>query len=88
MINSTGLFNRRHFLTSLAALGVASLTTSVYGLGATASKKLKLGFDNFSVVLDAINEIQHEGILLESMNVVEPTLEDVFLQLTMKEVTP
>lgn len=52
------------------------------------SGELTLGFDNFTVVLDAINEIQHEGILLESMNVVEPTLEDVFLQLTMKEVTP
>lgn len=52
------------------------------------SGELTLGFDNFTVVLDAINEIQNEGILLESVNVVEPTLEDVFLRLTMKEVTP
>jgi len=49
MINSNKLWNRREFLASLAALGVASYARPLYGLDTTIGKKLKLGFDNFSI---------------------------------------
>jgi len=50
MTNATGSWNRRQFLASLAALGAAtSLSRPAYGATAAASKRLRLGFDNFSI---------------------------------------
>ena len=49
MIDSTTLWNRRQFLASIAAVGVASYTMPLYGLDNAVSKRLKLGFDNFSI---------------------------------------
>ena len=44
-----GYWNRRGFLASLAAIGATSLADSANGLGMAAPRKLKLGFDNFSI---------------------------------------
>ena len=88
MINSTGLLNRRYFLASLAALGAASLTTPVNGLGATATKKLKLGFDNFSIrafewkaprLIDYASALKVDTLLLSDLDVYE-SLEKDYLQ--------
>ena len=49
MIDSTTLWNRRQFLNSLAVLGAVSYASPLYGLDTTIGKKLKLGFDNFSI---------------------------------------
>lgn len=49
MNERTELWNRRGFLTSLAAIGAANLAGSAHGLGLAAPPKLKLGFDNFSI---------------------------------------
>jgi sugar phosphate isomerase/epimerase len=48
MFDSTTLWNRRQFLAFLATLS-ASYARPLYGLGTTIGKKLKLGFDNFSI---------------------------------------
>jgi hypothetical protein len=48
---------------------------------------LTLGFHDFSAVVETITMITENGIPIESINVAEPSLEDVFLQLTMEEVT-
>jgi ABC-2 type transport system ATP-binding protein len=48
---------------------------------------LTLGFHDFSAVVETITLITENGISIESINVAEPSLEDVFLQLTMEGVT-
>ena len=49
MNEPTRFWKRRDFMASLAALAATSLTASARGRGLAASKKMKLGFDNFSV---------------------------------------
>lgn len=46
---------------------------------------LILGFDQMKEIIETISIINKSGISIESLNVREPTLEDVFLQLTMGE---
>ena len=49
MTERNRLWDRRSFLASLAAAGTASLTGVARGAGAADGKKMKLGFDNFSI---------------------------------------
>ena len=88
MINSTGLLNRRQFLASLAVLGATSFTRPAYGLGVTATKKLKLGFDNFSIrafgwkaqrLIDYASAMKVDTLLLSDLDVYE-SLEEDYLQ--------
>jgi len=48
-MKTTRSCNRRGFLASLAAMGAVHLAAPVRGFAFAADKKLKLGFDNFSI---------------------------------------
>lgn len=80
MIKSKILWNRRQFLGSLAALGVGSFARVNYGFGATTSKKLKLGFDNFSIrtfgwkapqLIDYAAKLKVDTLLMSDLEVYE-----------------
>lgn len=49
MFDSTTLWNRRQFLASVATLGAALYAEPLHGIDKAVSKRLKLGFDNFSI---------------------------------------
>ncbi len=49
MSEQTDHWSRRGFLASLAALGAAHLAAPARGLGSASDRKIKLGFDNFSI---------------------------------------
>ena len=88
MHDPTAQWNRREFLASLAALGAASFTGAAYGLGGRASRKLKLGFDNFSIrafgwkaprLIEYAAEQKVDTLLLSDLEVYE-SLEEGYLQ--------
>lgn len=85
MITSTKPLNRRQFLASLAALGAMSSIRPASGLDTTAVKKLKLGFDNFSVrafgwkaprLIDYASKLKVDTLLLSDLDVYESFEED------------
>jgi sugar phosphate isomerase/epimerase len=88
MMDSTKSWNRRQFLASLAALGAGSLNRPVYGREATAPKRLKLGFDNFSVrafgwkaprLIEYASALKVDTLLLSDLEVYE-SLEPDYLR--------
>ena len=88
MIEPTGLWNRRQLLASLAAMGAASLAVPARGLGGVADKRLKLGFDNFSVrafgwkaprLIEYASALKVDTLLLSDLDVYE-SLEEDYLQ--------
>ena len=91
MIAQPGLWNRRQFLASLAAVGAASLTLparGLGGLGGVADQRLKLGFDNFSVrafgwkaprLIEYASVLKVDTLLLSDLDVYE-SLDDGYLQ--------
>ena len=88
MINKTILWNRRQFLSSLAALGVVSLTSPSYGISTSVDRKLKLGFDNFSIrafgwkapqLIEYAAKLKVDTLLMSDLNVYE-SLEKGYLK--------
>ena len=78
-------WSRRRFLASLAALGAANLAAPVRGHNLTAPKKLKLGFDNFSIrtfnwkaprLIEYAASLKVDTLLLSDLNVYESLDED------------
>ena len=80
MIEPAGVLNRRQLLASLAAMGAASLTIPARGLGGVANKRLKLGFDNFSIrafgwkaprLIEYASSLKVDTLLLSDLDVYE-----------------
>ncbi len=78
-------WSRRGFLASLAALGAAHLTDSARGLGLAAERKIKLGFDNFSIrafdwkaprLIEYASSVDVDTLLLSDLDVYESLDED------------
>ncbi|MBN2476005.1 MAG: sugar phosphate isomerase/epimerase [Pirellulales bacterium] len=79
------LSSRRGFLTSLAALGAAGFAGSARGFFLADKKKLKLGFDNFSIrafdwkaprLIEYASSLQVDTLLLSDLDVYESLEED------------
>lgn len=75
-------------MASLAALGAASLTKPAGVLGAASKKKIRLGFDNFSIrafgykaprLIQYASELKVDALLLSDLDVYE-SLEKDYLQ--------
>jgi sugar phosphate isomerase/epimerase len=90
MVHETGLWNRRQFLASLTALGAATYTRPLTGWGASPTRKLKLGFDNFSIrafgwqaprLIDYASELKVDTLLLSDLDVYESLEEDYLRQI-------
>jgi len=78
-------WNRRGFLASLAALGAAGLTAPAGGFCLADEKKLKLGFDNFSIrafnwkaprLIEYAASLKVDVMLLSDLHVYESLDED------------
>ena len=78
-------WSRRGFLASLAALGAAHLTDSARGLGLAAERKIKLGFDNFSIrafdwkaprLIEYASSVDVDTLLLSDLDVYESLDQD------------
>jgi len=85
MIEPTDQWNRRQLLASLAAMGAASLSVPVRGLGGTSDKRLRLGFDNFSIrafgwkaprLIEYASELKVDTLLLSDLDVYESLEQD------------
>lgn len=85
MIEQTGLWNRRGFLASLAALGAANLTSPSRSLGLADAEGLRLGFDNFSIrafdwkapqLIEYAASLKVDTLLLSDLEVYESLDED------------
>lgn len=77
---NTELGTRRGFLASIAALGAAGLAVPARGFGQAPTKKIKLGFDNFSVrafdwkaprLIDYAASLKVDTLLLSDLDVYE-----------------
>ena len=88
MNNSNTLWNRRQFLACLAAVGAASFTGSNYGFGAGTGRKLKLGFDNFSIrafgwkapqLIEYASKLKVDTLLMSDLDVYE-SMENRYLR--------
>jgi sugar phosphate isomerase/epimerase len=88
MIGSNILWNRRQFLSCLAAFGVVSLTKPNPGVGGNTDRKLKLGFDNFSIrafgfkaprLIEYAAELKVDTLLMSDLEVYE-SLEKGYLR--------
>ena len=78
-------WSRRRFLASLAALGAAHLTAPARGLGMDSDRKIKLGFDNFSIrafdwkaprLIEYASSLNVDTLLLSDLDVYESLDED------------
>jgi len=85
MSERSGLWNRRGFLASLAAMGAANLAGPAHGLCFAAAKKLKLGFDNFSIrafnwkapqLIEYAASLKVDTLLFSDLDVYESLDED------------
>ena len=85
---SNTLWNRRQFLACLAAFGAAYFTKGNCGLGANTNKKLKLGFDNFSIrafgwkapqLIEYAAKLKVDTLLMSDLEVYE-SLEERYLR--------
>lgn len=85
---ATEHLNRRRFLTTLAAAGTASLATVSPAFPQSPAKKLKLGFDNFSIrafdwkaprLIDYAASLNVDVLLMSDLEVYE-SLEEDYLQ--------
>ena len=90
MIGYPQQWHRRQFLASLAALGTISLSRSAWGLEAPVPKRIKLGFDNFSVrafgwkadrLIEYASQLKVDTLLLSDLDVYE-SLEGDYLKRT------
>ncbi|MFO7907321.1 MAG: sugar phosphate isomerase/epimerase family protein [Planctomycetota bacterium] len=88
MGNSRSSLNRRGFLTSMAAMGMASLGRPSPGWAAPSAGKLRLGFDNFSIrafdwkaprLIDYAASLNVDILLLSDLEVYE-SLEPSYLK--------
>ena len=88
MSKQTGHWSRRGFLASLAALGAAHLAAPARGLGFAPEKKIKLGFDNFSIrgfdwkapqLIEYAASVNADVLLMSDLNVYE-SLDDAYLK--------
>ncbi|MFW6169185.1 MAG: sugar phosphate isomerase/epimerase family protein [Planctomycetota bacterium] len=88
MSNNRTALNRRGFLASTAALGMASLARPAPALATSAPGKLRLGFDNFSVrafdwkaprLIDYAASLHVDVLLLSDLDVYE-SLEPAYLE--------
>ena len=78
-------WSRRGFLASLAALGAAHLAVPARGLALASGRKVKLGFDNFSIrafdwkaprLIDYAKSLNVDTLLLSDLEVYESLDED------------
>ena len=85
MMDSPERWHRRQFLASLAALGAASLSRPTWGLNAPVPRRLKLGFDNFSVrafgwkadrLIEYASQLKVDTLLLSDLDVYESLEKD------------
>lgn len=85
MSERSELWNRRGFLTSVAALGAANLAASVRGSCLAGEKKLKLGFDSFSIrafdfkaprLIEYASSLKVDTLLLSDLDLYESLEED------------
>lgn len=83
-----GSWNRRGFLATLAGFGAASLLGQPEGIGMSATSKIKLGFDNFSIrafdwkapqLIDYAASQHVDTLLLSDLDVYE-SLDSGYLQ--------
>jgi len=88
MVEKARMWNRRQFLSSLAAMGVALSARPHRVLGAVTGDRLKLGFDNFSIrafgwkaprLIEYASELKVDTLLLSDLDVYE-SLEDGYLR--------
>ncbi|MEE8452648.1 MAG: sugar phosphate isomerase/epimerase [Thermoguttaceae bacterium] len=85
MSERSGLWNRRGFLASLAAMGAANLAAPARAAESRDGRKIKLGFDNFSIrafdykapqLVDYAASLNVDTLLLSDLNVYESLDED------------
>ncbi|MHC4353969.1 MAG: sugar phosphate isomerase/epimerase family protein [Planctomycetota bacterium] len=88
MIEPKELWNRRQFLSSLAATCTVLFAEPPRGLASANAKRLKLGFDNFSIrafawkaprLIEYASELNVDTLLLSDLDVYE-SLEDGYLR--------
>ena len=88
MVEKARMWNRRQFLSSLAAMGVALSGKPPRVLGAATGNKLKLGFDNFSIrafgwkaprLVEYASELNVDTLLLSDLDVYE-SLDEGYLR--------
>jgi sugar phosphate isomerase/epimerase len=90
MSQQSGHWSRRGFLASVAALGAAHLAGSARGQGDAPARKIKLGFDNFSIrafdwkapqLIDYAASQKVDTLLLSDLEVYESLEEDYLKKL-------